>query len=693
MHLVIQLLGTPQFQLDQVPLTASRRAVVALLAYLAVSDSEHPGQRFTRESLAALLWTEYDQAKALANLRHTLWEVAQFLGEGWVIAEHEMISLPPTADLTLDVAQFRSLLAQAAGRSEPALRIPFLTEATELYRDDFLSGFSLKEGPSFNEWAMSKAASLRHEFAATLQMLIEDYDALNQSQQAILYAERLIELDPLNEAAHRTLMQLYALTDQQTAAIQQYRSLERLLRKELNVDPQFETRELYKRIRRGELKPVSAQVRIPSLERTKQKHNLPTHLTSFVGREKELDELSRLISQNRLVTLLGAGGIGKTRLALRAGQSLLNQHPDGVWFVPLESITDEDVVAQTVASALAIAPSSEHALVETLTQELQNKNLLLILDNCEHLLDACAQLAEPLLKTCPAVHILATSREALRLEGEAFYHLAPLAIPEGYETQSIEELIQYEAVRLFLERTRLVVSGFELTKANAGTVVRICDRLDGIPLAIELAAAHLDIFTPEEILKQLQHSFDLLVSHTRSVLPRHRTMHTSINWGWNLLSELERAFLRQISVFIGGWTLPAAEAVGVLQSRELTSALVKKSFLVIHQQEGHETRYRFHEVLRAYAQERLIEAGEEKQMRDRHLEYFVKLTRQFEPALQGIEQNVWLERLFIERDNIRAALEWAARTNVQAGLYVSNRLRLFWENCKVREEARWLLQI
>lgn len=693
MHLTIQLLGAPQFQLDHAPVTASRRAVVALIAYLAVTEVEYPGQRHARESLASLFWTDYDLAKGLANLRHTLWEVSQFMGEGWIVTEHETISLSPHANFTLDIAQFHSSLRQAAQQTDPTLRIPYLVEAAKQYRDDFLHGFSLKDGSSFNDWVLNKAAALRHEFASLLEMLVEDLSTLQQPQTAIPYAQRLIELDSLNEAAQRRLMQLYALTDQQAAAIQQYRALEKLLRKELNVDPQLETYNLYKKIRKGEFKAASTARKVSGLEHTGLRHNLPAHLTSFIGREKERDEISRLLSQNRLVTLIGAGGIGKTRLAMQTGHSLLNDYPDGVWLIPLESLTDEDLVAPTVASLLGIRQSSEQTVMEALINELRSKNQVLILDNCEHLLDACAQLTETLLKHCPGIKVLTTSREALRLDGEAFYHLAPLSVPEHTTVGSKEDLMQYESVRLFLERAGLAGSRLEPTEPNLEAVVRICNRLDGIPLAIELAAAHVDIFTPEEILSQLNRSFDLLVSHTRSALSRHQTMHTSIDWGWNLLQESERVFMRRLSVFLGGWTLRSAQAMGISNGRELTSALVKKSFVVVHQQTAHETRYGFHEVIRSYAQEKLAEAGEERTIRDQHLEYFLELSRELEPALRGIDQETWLERLYVERDNIRAALEWAARTNVQAGLYLSNRLRKFWENYDLREEARWLLTI
>ena len=693
MHLAIQLIGAPQFQLDHIPVTASRRAVMALLAYLAVRDGEHPNQRYSREALAALLWTEYEGAKALSNLRHTLWEVTQFIGEGWVIAEHETIFLNPRADITLDVAQFRSLLRQAATQPDPAQRIRLLADAVSLYRDDFMSGFSLKDGSNFNEWVLAQSEALRHDLADALQMLVEDYVALEQTSSAIPYAQRLITLDPMNEPANRMLMELYARTDQTPAAIKQYQALEKLLRRELNVDPQPETREIYKKIRKGEFKPVFDLRKAPRPGTTQPNHNLPAPLTTFIGRERERHEISRLLTHHRLVTLIGAGGIGKTRLALETAQALLHQFRDGVWFVPLESLTDEDLVPQTVASFLNIAETSERSLVESLVQELRNRALLLLLDNCEHLLDSCARLAETLLKSCPTLKILVTSRDVLHLEGEAVYHVPPLTVPESRRGQSADEAARSEAVQLFSERAVLVASNFEITETTVETIARICNRLEGIPLAIELAAAQVDIFTPEEILNQLNRSFDLLASQTRSAMPRHQTMHASIEWGWNLLTEAERTFMSRMSVFKGGWTLHAAQAMQVGNPRELTGVLVKKSFVVVHRQTEHETRYGVHEVVRSFAREKLVEAGEEKTIRDRHLEYYLELSRQIEPVLHGMAQESWLERLFVERDNIRTALEWAARANVQAGLYISNRLRMLWENYDLREEARWLLTI
>lgn len=690
MPLGIQLLGPPQIQLEGAPVTAGRRAVVALLSYLSVTEIEHPGQRSSRDSLAELLWTDYDPVKGLANLRHTLWEVTKFIGEGWVIASHEAISMNPKADLTLDVAGFQSLLRQAAGRPAPALRIPLLAEAAKLYRDEFMAGFSLREGAGFNEWVLDRAEGLRRELAAALGQLVEDYGALDQAQSAIPYAQRLVELDPLNEAAHRRLMQLHALTDQPAAAIRQYQALEKLLRKELNLDPQPETRELYKKVRKGELRPAPAVRTSPPIEKAAPGHNLPVHLTTFVGRQREQNEVSTLLRIHRMVTLTGAGGIGKTRLAVQTGQSLLEEFPDGVWFVPLESLSDEDRVPQTVISFLGLAGQPNRAPLETLLDELRQKKLLMLLDNCEHMASACAGLAETLLKNCPGLKILVTSRDPLHLEGEVTYTVPPLSLPE--ENKSAD-LASSESIQLFAQRAALLLPLFEVTPSNVTTLARICERLAGIPLAVELAAAHLDIFTPEEILGQLEHSFDLLDSPARSALPRHRTMRAAIEWGWDLLAESERTLLRRLSVFMGGWTLQAAQAMKIGTPAELTGVLVRKSFVVVDRSSGSGTRFRFHEVVRSFALEKLSETEEEAALRDRHLEYFLELIRQLDPGLRGPGQEAWLERLFLERDNLHAALEWAARTHVQAGLFISSRLRTFWENCEQREKARWLLMI
>jgi predicted ATPase/DNA-binding XRE family transcriptional regulator len=416
--------------------------------------------------------------------------------------------------------------------------------------------------------------------------------------------------------------------------------------------------------------------------------NLPASLTSFIGRENEQDEIFNLIAQNRLVTLAGAGGIGKTRLSLQVGQKLLNDYPHGVWFVAFDSLFDPSLVPQTVASVFNIQEGSNRPVIENLKAFLSQKTILLILDNCDHLLDACAQLIQTLLTFCPNLKILATSREILNMEGEATYYLPTLSIPENDALP--EKMNEYEAVRLFEERAVLALSSFRLTKQNTQTVGHICRRVDGIPLAIELAAARVDVLQVDEICKQLEHCFDLLVRNSRTAIARHQTMRASMDWSWGLLSETEQIFLRQLSVFAGGWTLESAQAVCEGDALNLTSALVKKSLIIVNQESGRETRYRFHEIVRQYAREKLFHAGEEENIRTRHLKYFLLFSEQAEPALKGPTQIEWFARLNHERDNLRAALEWADKTDPEAGLYLSGRLLLHWESFDFLEGNYWL---
>jgi predicted ATPase len=417
--------------------------------------------------------------------------------------------------------------------------------------------------------------------------------------------------------------------------------------------------------------------------------NLPIYLTSFIGREKEIDEIKVLLLKNRLVTLVGAGGIGKTRLSLKVGGNLLHDYPNGVWFVALDSLSDPALVPHEVASAFDIREgSSDQPILNRLLYFLRSKTTLLVLDNCEHLLYGCAQLVQRLLTDCPGLQILATSREVLNLDGEAAYVLTSLSIPE--RDISLETLIGYESIRLFVERASLAHSSFRLTDENARAILEISRRVDGIPLAIELAAAHTNILQAKEILQQLDQSFSLLASDGLMRMERHRTLQASLDWSWGLLSESEQRLLRQLSVFAGGWTLESARVVCDGDIFTLTGSLTKKSLIVVDQEPGRETRYHFHEIVRQYAHEKLVESGEEETVRTRHLQYFLNLSKHAETALKGPTQSEWISRLSNERDNIRTALEKAEAADAEAGLYLSGRLHRFWERFDLREGARWL---
>ncbi|MGH2593929.1 MAG: protein kinase domain-containing protein, partial [Anaerolineae bacterium] len=290
------------------------------------------------------------------------------------------------------------------------------------------------------------------------------------------------------------------------------------------------------------------------------RHNLPIQLTSFIGREKEMAKIKHLLSDSHLLTLTGPGGTGKTRLALQVAADLLEAFGDGVWLVELASLSDPDLVPQTVAAVLGVREEPNHPLTKALVDYLRPKSLLLILDNCEHLIDACAQLVEALLRACPNVKILASGREALGIAGETTFRVPSLSLPDIRHLPSIEQLTQYESVRLFIDRAIAVRPEFRLTDANAPAIAQICHRLDGVPLAIELAAARVRAMTAEQIAARLDDRFRLLTGGSRTALPRQQTLRALIDWSWDLLSDAERALLRRLSVFLSGWTLEAAEA-------------------------------------------------------------------------------------------------------------------------------------
>lgn len=306
-----------------------------------------------------------------------------------------------------------------------------------------------------------------------------------------------------------------------------------------------------------------------------------------------------------------------------------------------------------------------------------------------NLLDACAELVTVLLTRCLNIKILATSREVLGIAGEAIYTMPSLPLPEG-DLLSMEQFSEFGSIQLFAERAALASTSFQLTKENLPTVVEICRKVDGIPLAIELAAARVNILQVEEILSQLKDSFALLTSDSRSILPRHQTLRASMDWSWGLLSESEQTFLRRLSVFAGGWTLDAAQAICEGDALNLSGALVKKSLIVVDQQSGRETRYRFHEIVREYAHDKLVDSGEQEEVRTRHLKYFLNLSGQAELELRGPTRVAWIDRLHDEQNNVRTALHWAEQTNVEAGLFLSGKLMRYWESADLREGIQWL---
>ena len=413
-------------------------------------------------------------------------------------------------------------------------------------------------------------------------------------------------------------------------------------------------------------------------------NNLPRQLTGFVGREQEMAEVKRLLMTTCLLTLTGTGGAGKTRLALQVAADVLEGYPDGVWLAELAALSDPALVPQTVAAALGVREVPGRPILETLVHYLQRKKLLLVLDNCEHLVAACAQLAGELLRTCQNLRILATSREALNIQGEVAWRVPSLSLPDRRQIPSLERLAQFEAVRLFVERAAAAKPTFALTRENAAPVAAVVQRLDGIPLAIELAAARVPALSVDQIAARLDDRFRLLTRGSRASLPRQQTLRAALDWSYQLLTDREQRLLRRFSVFAGGWTLEAAETVcggeGIeeFEVLDLLTQLVFKSLVVTDEQNG-EVRYRFLETVRQYGLEKLDESGETEAIRKRHRDWYLGLAERAEPELQGVKQAAWFDQLEAEHDNLRAALK-SSQTGgeARAGMRLAKALMRFW---------------
>jgi len=411
-------------------------------------------------------------------------------------------------------------------------------------------------------------------------------------------------------------------------------------------------------------------------------NNLPQPLTSFIGRERERAAARALLRDGRLVTIVGPGGIGKTRLSLEVAGDAIDDFPDGVWFTEFASIVDPGLVPKAVASVLGLQEDASTPIAQAVCAHCASRRLLLVLDNCEHLVDACAAFADALLRAAPDARMLASSREALNVAGEQTYPLPPLAVPDP--ASSAADAARTDAGQLFVERARLRQPAFALGERNVNAVAQICTRLDGIPLALELAAARVGVLTVEAIAEHLHDRFRLLTGGTRTALPRQQTLRALIDWSYDLLGDAEKTLFARLSVFAGGWSLLAADEVcagGSLHRHDvldLLTGLVNKSLVV---PDGNGSRYRMLETIREYARDRLQERGESVSVRQRHCDYFVGLAEDAEPHLEGgAEQPEWLARLELEHDNLRAALGWSVEGSAGADtdLRLTGALYRFW---------------
>ncbi len=705
--LALNLLGPIAFTVDDQPYQGFHiRPAVALCIYLACRPERH-----RREHLMALLWPDWPAAAAHKNLRQNVYTLRQALptvasrdGRGpvpLVLADRETLQLNPEAAVELDVDRFTALLRQNSPEATAA--------AVGLYRGDFLADFYLPDSAAFEEWVAARRADLRHQMLAGLDRLAAHALDRDAFEEAAAYARRQLALDNLRESAHVQLMQALALQGQRSEALAQYDLCVRLLHTELGLEPAAETRTLAEAIASGKMEQTigrpAGDARMRSGFATPPRHDLPLQLTSFIGRERQMGEVRRLLDSARLVTLTGAGGCGKSRLSLEVAGSLLEEYTDGVWWVELAPLDNSELVMQAVAFAIGLRDLSDRPIQEALIDYLRPRQALLVLDNCEHLVAACASLAESLLRACPSLSILATSREVLSIPGEIIYVVPSLDLP-GPDHQPPDALAAVESVRLFIERAAAVRPGYALTGENTPAVAQICRRLDGIPLAIELAAARVKSLSAAQVAERLGDRFHLLAGGNRTALPRHQTLRAAIEWSYSLLSDPERRLFARLAVFRGGWTLEAAEAVCAgpdlsgfenltgLDILDLLSHLVDKSLIMVKESDG-VVRYSRLETIRQYGCEKLEESGELDQLRRRHLDYFLEFAERGNRELHGPHSLEWTRWMDLEQNNLRAALEYAFSAKDAGNKGVSLILALngvhgFWSTRYWSESQFWL---
>lgn len=697
----LSLLGPLTITLDGEPFAGIRlRPILALCIYLACRPERH-----RREHLMALLWPDFPQTSAQQNLRQNLYVLRHALPEidsqnggsvPLMLADRDTLQLNPAAVVEVDVLRFAALLAH------PQPTPLQLAEAAALYRGDFLTDFYLPDSEPFEEWAEARRADLRRMMLEALDKLTVQALKRDSYGEAMAYARRQLEIDNLRESAHRQLMLALAHSGQRASALNHYEACRRLLHDELGVEPEARTQILAKRIAAEQEAPPAIQpdmhLYTGTMHHKRPRHNLPLQLTSFIGREREIIEIRRLLDISRLVTVSGVGGSGKTRLALEAAKAMSQSFSDGVWFVEFAPLSDPLLIASLVASKFGLLLDKDRSVTDALVDYLRDRKALLLFDNCEHLIEPVAQLVETLLQHCPTLRVLATSRERLEIDGEIIWSAPALSLPPPDELPSIGSLLRYDAVRLFSERASAALPGFKLTQDNAAAVTYLCRQLDGMPMAIELAAVKVGLLRVEQIVERLNDRFRLLVGGNRTAPPRHQSLRALIDWSYDLLPPVEQRLLRRLPVFANGFTLEAAEAVcdeenegGTLES---LTQLVNKSLVVVDRASGRSARYGLHETIRQYGLERLADEGAVESMRERHATYYRRLAEEAEPQLYKVEQMLWLDRLEESYDNLRAALGWSlidGATNAETGLRLAAALANYWEMRGILVEGHhWL---
>ncbi len=669
--LEIKLFGTMEARVggEELPPLRSKRGLW-ILALLIL----HEGREMDRGWLAGTLWAESSEAQALANLRRTLTDLREALGEE---ASRLYAPTPHTLRLNLENAWVDLVEFDKAVKSHESAA---LQEAVRLHRAPLLESWT-------EDWVLESRLQRTEAYLNTLETLADHALKEDKPESAIPYLRLVLNADPFRDTACRALIQALHRSSNFSSATETYRAFRLLLREELNCDPDPETTALYRQLKAETRKRASEHTATPSVEKPspslRKRGLLPRPLTHFLGREADVALLTEQVEQERLVTLTGVGGIGKTRLAIQVAAEVEEEFAGGVWFIDLAALTDPAHLPHAIASVMGVREQAERSVQECLLDALAPQELLLVLDNCEHLLESCASQADILLSHAPLLHILTTSRQPLGITGENIWRVAPLSLPEPEESLSTP-WEHYDAPRLFLERAK--ASGFTLppTASQVRAILEICRHLDGLPLAIELAAARVTLLSVEQIAQRLDDRFRLLIGGSRTALPRHKTLRALFDWSYDLLAEAERILFRRLAIFQGSWSLEAVEGICAEQEQEtpcsseirlsgvkqaeamnVLASLVEKS-LVISESHLDLSRYRLLESVREYALEHLEASGETTPLRERHSAYYLQQAQRDSEALNGAQSSEALHAFENDLGNLRKGMDWAVEQGSSA---------------------------
>lgn len=650
------LFGAPRLERNGRPIEIKLRKAWALLAYLAVT-----GKAQRRTDLALMLWPESDSAGARASLRRTLYRLSKIVGEELIAAESETLALHPDHDLWCDVRGFKAAMADCLpmgrlrdGLSDDCWRQ--LKEAMGLFTDEFLGDFSVSGCPELEEWRFFESTDLANSLALVIEQLAWVHLARNELERALTLAQQLVTQDPLNEHAHRLVMEIYSRLGEDDAAIRQYQRCAEALVAELGIDPAPETHALFQQIQAGTLQRPAAEKSVDHTftpQPQQQLCILPEDDTPFVGRSQELERLCTIVMNPdcRLVTVIGLGGMGKTRLATAAGRALCQSMEDGVVFVSLVGVEESEDVASAIAQSLGISLTGQVAPLTEVANYLHSQRLLLILDNFEQLAGDTWVVAQ-LLETAPKLKLLLTSREPLRLQTEWRFDLEGLGFPntEAEFGDDTSAQIAFDAVNLFIETARRVAPGFRLTPENQPHVYTLCRRVAGVPLALKLAATWLRVMPCAQIVAEIDRNMDILHSKMHDIPPRQQSMRAIFDYTWNLLRPQEQLGFQALSIFRGGFTQAAASSVAAV-SLPLLYELMDHNLVTM----GADMRYEIHELTRQFGAEKLSQSGQQPLLELRHSTYYLELTIQKEQEWVGRQAAQVAEEMGKELDNIRHA--------------------------------------